>query len=283
MDSTAPSPNAALRINSGSARSILLTLLGEFVRPEERPVWTATLVRAMAIAEITEKSARQTIARVGASGWITGQRLGRETYWSLTGRGCRIIDDGALRVQSMSRNAQWDGRWLVVAISLPDSYRAERTRLYKALSWAGFGNPLPGTWVTPHTQREDETRRVIEHLALAPFTCAFVGSGSRFGMSDRQLVERAWNLEAVASHYDGLLDQFGRNRPRSGDAVLATHVRLVNAWQRLPFIDPALPIPLLPPHWRGREIAARLEALREHWHDAAHTHWRAMAGVAPVV
>lgn len=279
----ASTDSAARRMSSGSARSLLLTLLGEFVRPGGRAVWTATLVQAMGGIGITEKSARQAIARAGASGWIEAHRIGRETCWVLTARGRRIIDEGAQRVQSMSRTAPWDGRWLVVAISLPESHRPERIKLYRALSWAGFGNPMPGLWVNPHTEREDETHRVVEQLGLSTFTCAFAGSGLRFGLTDRQLVEKSWDLESVAAHYDLLREQFGKLRPRSDDSILFTHVKLVNAWQRVPFIDPGLPAALLPSRWRGREVAAKLESLREQWSGAAHARWDELAGAAPVL
>jgi phenylacetic acid degradation operon negative regulatory protein len=195
----------------------------------------------------------------------------------------RVIEEGAQRVRSMSRNSPWDGRWLVVAISLPDSHRSQRTKLYRALSWAGFGNPMPGIWVNPHAERESETRRVIEQLALAPFTCAFAGPALQIGLTDRQLVDRSWDLKAVAESYDVLLGRFGRLRPRTDDDVLFNHVQLVNEWQRLPFIDPGLPTALLPPRWRGREVAGKLESLREQWSVAAHDRWRTLSGIASSV
>jgi phenylacetic acid degradation operon negative regulatory protein len=270
----------SLRTEIGSARSILLTLLGEFVWPDGRPVWTATLIHVMTGIGIVEKSARQAIARANAAGWIVSSRFGRETCWTLTAAGRIIIDEGAQRVQSMSRNAQWDGRWLVVALSLPDSHRAQRTKLYRALSWAGFGNPIPGIWVTPHTDRESETRRVVEQLGLTEFTCAFAGAALHIGLSDQQLVSRSWDLSAISEDYDSLLTRFGRLRPHTEDEVLFNHVQLVNEWQRMPFVDPGLPIALLPPRWRGKEISAKLEALREHWSVAAHERWRFLSGLA---
>lgn len=272
--------NTSQRTETGSARSILLTLLGEFVWPDGRPVWTATLIHVMKGIGIAEKSARQAIARANAAGWIEANRFGRETCWALTDMGRRVIEEGAQRVQSMSRNAQWDGRWLVVAISLPDSHRTQRTKLYRALSWAGFGNPIPGIWVSPHTDRENETRRVVEQLGLAQFTCAFAGAALHVGLTDQQLVDRSWDLKEVAENYDVLLARFGKLRPRTGDDVLFNHVRLVNEWQRMPFVDPGLPNALLPPRWRGREISGRLEALREQWSAAAHDRWCALSGLA---
>lgn len=272
--------SAAQRMETGSARSILLTLLGEFVWPDGRPVWTATLIHVMTGIGIVEKSARQAIARANAAGWIDASRFGRETCWTLTEAGRRIIEEGAQRVQSMSRNAQWDERWLVVAISLPDSHRAQRTKLYRALSWVGFGNPIPGIWVNPHTDREGETRRVVEQLGLTQFTCAFAGSALHIGLTDQQLVDRSWDLKAVAEDYDALLERFGRLRPHTPDDVLFNHVQLVNEWQRMPFVDPGLPVALLPPRWRGREISGKLESLRDQWSVAAHERWKALSGPA---
>jgi phenylacetic acid degradation operon negative regulatory protein len=271
---------AQQRVGTGSARSILLTLLGEFVWPDGRPVWTATLIHVMTGIGINEKSARQAIARANAAGWIEAGRFGRETCWTLTDAGRKVIEDGAHRVHSMSHNLPWDGRWLIVAISLPDSHRSERTKLYRALSWAGFGNPMPGIWVNPHAERESETRRIISELSLTGFTCAFAGPALQIGLTDRQLVDRSWDMKAVAANYDELLGRFGRLKARTDDDTLFNHVQLVNEWQRLPFIDPVLPTALLPPRWRGREVAARLESLRDQWSLAAQERWRALSGIS---
>jgi phenylacetic acid degradation operon negative regulatory protein len=121
---------------------------------------------------------------------------------------------------------------------------------------------------------------VVEQLGLAQFTCAFAGAALQVGLTNQQLVDRSWDLKAIAENYDVLLARFGKLRPRTGDEVLFNHVQLVNEWQRMPFVDPGLPIALLPPRWRGREISAKLEALREQWSAAAHERWRALSGLA---
>ena len=45
-------------LGSGSDRSLLLTVLGEFVHPGAAPVWTATLVAGLAALGVEERSAR---------------------------------------------------------------------------------------------------------------------------------------------------------------------------------------------------------------------------------
>src|SRR3954466_8769487 len=89
-------------LSLGSARSVLLTVLGELVWPEERPVWTAALLYVLKGLGVEEQTARQAIARGAAAGWITEGRHGREVRWSLTQHGNQLISEGAAHVNSMS-------------------------------------------------------------------------------------------------------------------------------------------------------------------------------------
>ena len=76
-------------IGPSSARSLLLTILGEYVRPQGDPVWTGTLVAALRLFGVAEKAARQALARTAAEGWLASTKHGRLARWQLTpaGRG----------------------------------------------------------------------------------------------------------------------------------------------------------------------------------------------------
>lgn len=273
---TPPTTSAdAPRVSPGSARSLLLTLLGEFVLPARAPTWTSTLLYALHGVGVAEKSGRQAIARAAAAGWIESSRDGRRASWQLTGRGRTLISEGSLRLRSLRAAADaWDGHWLLLHISLPDARRADRLRLYRALSWIGFGNPTPGLWINPHSERAGEARRVVEDLKLDARSFAFRSTALQFGISERELVAQSWDLPTIAAHYTGLVAYFSALRPQSPDANLFAHIELVNALQRLPFIDPALPAALLPPGWPAARAAAKLETMRMRWRDAAHQRWR---------
>src|ERR1700730_18374682 len=118
-------------VSAGSARSQLLTVLGELVMPNGNSVWTSSLLYVLTGLGIEEQTARQAIARGAAAGWITPHRQGREVQWELTGAGRRLIETGAERVLSMSSGAEsWDGRWVIVLVSIPQSQRAVRKKLY---------------------------------------------------------------------------------------------------------------------------------------------------------
>jgi phenylacetic acid degradation operon negative regulatory protein len=150
-------PGTGPGLSAGSARSVLLTVLGELVWPENRPVWTSALLYVLRGLGIEEQTARQAIARGAAAGWITGERHGREVRWSLTPAGQKLIKEGAARVTAMAAaDTGWDGRWLALLVTIPHTHRTARKRLYAGLTWAGFGNPTPGVWVSPHPDRQEE-------------------------------------------------------------------------------------------------------------------------------
>lgn len=160
-------------VTTGSARSILITVLGELVYPNDQPVWTSSLLYMLVGMGIEHRTARQAISRAAASGWITGERQGREVRWELTDSGKRLMEDGAKRVFSMNADTErWDGNWLVLLVTIPDAQRSVRKMLYTALDWEGFGNPTPGVWVSPHVDREPQARKVIDELGLKSFTFA---------------------------------------------------------------------------------------------------------------
>src|SRR5690242_14039810 len=85
-------------LGAASARSLLLTVLGELVLPTGAPVWTSALLDLLADLGVAEKAARQAILRTADSGWIEPRRSGRETRWSLTPSGERLLREGTARI-----------------------------------------------------------------------------------------------------------------------------------------------------------------------------------------
>jgi len=273
-------PETATRVSPGSSRSLLLTLLGEFVIHQKAPVWTATLLHTLEGVGVAEKAARQAIARAASAGWIDSVRDGRRASWTVTARGRELIAAGSLRLKSLAGEA-WSGEWLILHLSLPETHRTVRVKAYRALSWLGFGNPAPALWVNPHVNRQAETKSLIEELGLSNIAFGFVGKSFELGVDDSELSKRAWDLGSVSAHYRDLVSNFQKIRPRTDDATLFAHVQLVNQLQRLPYIDPGLPDSLLPGGWQGRQDAAKLAAIRRRWHDAAHARWAALSQAEP--
>jgi phenylacetic acid degradation operon negative regulatory protein len=175
----------------GSARSLLLTVLGELVIPGGQPVWTASLLYVLVGLEVAEQTARQAIARACDQGWITSEQVGREVRWSVTSTVSEMLDEITERVVSLTAAPEmWDGNGIFLNVILPGQKRAVRKRLYSALGWAGFGNPMPGLWTNPHIDRFPEAKAIIEDLGLRDTTIMSIGRLADTGL-DRTRDRRA--------------------------------------------------------------------------------------------
>ncbi|AWS47106.1 PaaX family transcriptional regulator C-terminal domain-containing protein [Streptosporangium sp. 'caverna'] len=268
-----PSYSRRHQAGSGSARSLLLTVLGEYVLPRVEPAWTSTLLHVLGGLGVEEKSTRQSLARMAADGWIVAERAGRRVRWALTPHGRELLTEGAERIYSFGRDRDsWDGRWLVLIATVPESRRELRHQLRTRLTWAGFGSPVPGMWVSPHVSREAEAKQVVEQLGLDVAAFSFSGPYAGIG-SERTLVEQAWHLGDLAAEYEDFIQEFAGLRPEPGDPVLFAQIRLVHDWRRFPSLDPQLPPDLLPPDWIGIRAANVFNDLHQAWHRSSQLHW----------
>jgi phenylacetic acid degradation operon negative regulatory protein len=257
-------------LGAASARSLLLTVLGEWVLPAGRPVWTATFLDALALLGVEEKATRQALARSAAEGWLDSERRGRRTAWRLTPAGVRLLTDGTARIYGFGRaGAAWDGQWLMVLASVPETSRRLRHLLRTRLAWNGLGNLASGVWVTPHPEREREVREVLAEIGVADGSTIFTG---RLGdlAEARRVARQAWDLAELELAYEDFLGQVTELRPAGDSESFAAQTRLIQEWRRFPFLDPGLPPELLPDPWSGA-------AAREVFHDR-HDAWQAAAG-----
>ena len=102
-------------LSGPSARSLLMTIFGNYVLPGGGIVWTGTVVDALGRFGIEDKTARQALARTAADGWLQGARHGRRVRWTFTDAGRQLFVHGADRIFSFGRHEhEWDGAWLLL-------------------------------------------------------------------------------------------------------------------------------------------------------------------------
>ena len=273
-----PAVSRRREIGQESSRSLLMTMLGEFVLPRGGPVWTQALVSALTLLGIEPKSARQALARTAAEGWLESERAGRRVRWSLTPPGRRLLAEGAQRIYAFGRDEmEWDGRWLLLLVSVPESQRDLRHRIRTQLNWAGFGSPAPGVWVSPHASQQAEGERILAGAGLSGSAMSFLASYGQIGSQDMLMV-RSWDLDALQQRYADFIDGFTGLDPATGEAALRAQIRLVHEWRRFPFLDPRLPEQLLPESWSGTKAAGLFRTRHADWHPAAQRHWDRLAG-----
>ena len=138
-------------------RPLLLTLLGEFVFPGRGPVWVRTFVEALDALGYSEGAARQELARSAAAGWLVQERVGRHSRLALSEEMERLLRQGSRRIYGFGlAERAWNGEWLLLQVSVPESRRELRHRLHTRLTWAGFGPLGQGMWVSPDPTRETD-------------------------------------------------------------------------------------------------------------------------------
>jgi phenylacetic acid degradation operon negative regulatory protein len=270
-----------------STRGYLLTVLGEFVLPVGGRVWTAALLDALGALGVEERTARQAVWRSAERGLLESERIGRRTRWALSDAARRLLTEGTRRIYSLHREPRpWDGRWLLLYVSVPESQRDLRHRMRTRLGWAGFASLGSGTWVSPWIDREIEAREVLEDLGLSSSGAARSFIAKPGGIGDvNEMVTATWPLGEIAAGYDAFLERFGTAPPaEAGYDAFVNQVRLVHEWRRFPFLDPDLPGDLLPPDWSGYRAAELFHRLHEQWRSSAWAWWRErMEASGPIV
>ncbi|UBU17934.1 PaaX family transcriptional regulator [Nonomuraea gerenzanensis] len=265
---------------SASARSLLLTVLGEFVMPRRAETWTGSLIEALSALGVEEKSARQALARTAAEGLLQSQRHGRKVRWRLTEAGDRLLREGAERIYSfMRRPHAWDGRWLVLTAGVPETQRQLRHRLRTKLTWLGLGSPAPGLWVVPDAAKEAAVREVVRELDLADRAYAWTGPSAGIGDTSK-IITAAWDLDDVEKRYVAFIERFEGLPVLTDREAFVNQVLLIQEWRRFPFLDPDLPAELLDHAWPGPRAAAVFHDLHNRWHRRAQAEWERMAGHA---
>jgi phenylacetic acid degradation operon negative regulatory protein len=266
-------------VGAPAARSLLLTILGEFVLPRGEPVWQETLVAALVSVGYTEQAARQALARSVRDGWLSTERFGRRARMSLSPPTAELLATGASRIYSFGEPWEWDGRWLVLILRVPEARREVRHQLRTRLAWAGLGSMGGGVWLTPRVEREAELRDAVLEASAAEAT-SFVASLGLLGRPE-DVAAAAWDLDAVAEHYEAFIEDFAAIRPSSAEASFRMQTLLVHAWRKFPFLDPDLPVELLPAAWPRRRAHELFAGRHARWSQPAQDHFAELESARP--
>jgi phenylacetic acid degradation operon negative regulatory protein len=263
-------------VGAPAARSLLLTVLGEYVLPRPGGVWQETLVEAMVRLGYSRQAARQALSRSTRDGWLATERRGRRARMTLTPKTAELLSSGAERIYSFGQPWRWDGRWLIVVLRVPEKSRAVRHQLRSRLAWTGLGSIGGGVWLTPHVEREAELAAAISGEPAADAR-SFVAALGAIG-GPQQLVADGWDLERVRHQYVAFIDDFDGVRALAPEACFRQQTLLVHAWRKFPFLDPDLPAELLPGDWPRRRAHALFVKCHDRWQAKAVEHFALLEG-----
>lgn len=265
-------------VGAPAARSVLLTVLGEYVRPRGgQGAWLGTLISALGALGYKTGAARQAMARSIADRWLLTERRGRRSRVTLSEGTREMLTSGAERIYGFGADYDWDGHWLLVVLRVPEEHRDLRHQVRTELAWAGFGSLGNGLWISPHVDRETEIASLSDGGSVAELM-SFHAEAGQLGMPDG-IVHDAWDLEALGEAYMGFIGHFAKLRPKAPEAVFAAQTSLVHAWRKFPFLDPDLPRELLPANWprdRALDVFRQRHGL---WHDTAQDYFGSLEAI----
>jgi ring-1,2-phenylacetyl-CoA epoxidase subunit PaaA len=260
----------------GSARSVLLTILGDVALPTGGAIWLGALTELAGDLGIAPPATRQALRRLVAQELVVPRRHGRLARYELTAHGRRRLEEAAERIY-LRRPLEWDGRWRILSWTTAPGGR--RDALRRELRWLGYGELDDGTWLCPWDLGARLDAVLARHDAgrtVRSFTADLAGD-------DRELADQAYDLGRLRSEHRAFLDHLDdlpAITPDDGRAALLRRLALVHRWRKLLFLDPGLPVPLLPADWLGdRAGQAFLDAYRAV-EDRGWGHYLAVAGAA---
>ncbi len=252
-------------------------MYGLYARTDPNWLAVSTLVRLMADLGVDEPAVRSSVSRLKRRGTLCSLRIDDSAGYALSPSAIELLREGDARIFDRKRAELADG-WVLVVFSVPESERDKRHELRTWLTRLGFGTATSGVWIAPGTLAH-ETRDVLARRGLDGYVEMFQGHRIAYGdLADR--LSHWWDLDELSAQYAGfieryapLVERFATDPPTDGEAF-SEYVPLVTTWRRLPYLDPGLPLSLLPDPWNGVTAGDLFTQLNERLMKPARRHAR---------
>ncbi|OZC55597.1 PaaX family transcriptional regulator [Rhodococcus sp. 06-621-2] len=235
-------------------RQLIVTLFGLYARAESNWLSVASLVKLMGDLDVDGPAVRSSISRLKRRDVLLSSRFEGAAGYSLSQRSLDVVNEGDTRIFDRRRATVDDG-WLLVVFSVPESEREKRHSLRSALTTLGFGTAAPGVWVAPGNL-ERETRAMLDKRGLSGFVDMFASQHVAFA-DLRSKVRSWWNLDELSELYGDFVRRYRSvaasfaSEGVSPAVAFEQYVPMLTEWRRLPYLDPGLPLTLLPQGWTG--------------------------------
>jgi phenylacetic acid degradation operon negative regulatory protein len=250
---------------SARLRHLIVTIYGLYARSGGGWLSVAALIRLLADLGMDEPAVRSAISRLKRRGMLEARRQDGAAGYQLSAGALDILREGDARIFRPRRATLADG-WLLAVFSVPESQRDRRHVLRSELTRLGFGMVAPGVWIVP-AHPQDATAAALRRLGLDAYADLFHADHLAFG-DPAEKIRRWWDLDELERQYQAfiqahepVLRRWEQERSEL-DEAFADYVRAVTDWRRLPYLDPGLPVELLPADWIGIRAAEEFFALR---------------------
>jgi phenylacetic acid degradation operon negative regulatory protein len=255
-----------------SPRHLILSWFGLYARESGNWLSVRSLITMLADLEVDSSAARSSVSRLKKRGVLDPAKVDGQAGYRLSASALAVLREGDARIWSRPRASVADG-WLVVVFSVPEAERGKRHELRSLLTRLGFGTAAPGVWIAPATAY-DETLASLDRAGLTSYTELFRGAYLGSGPPGVRVGEW-WDLPSIAALYDEFVTEHrSLTRLRSAEPARAftAYIPMLTAWRRLPYLDPGIPLELLPRGWPGVRAADLFTELDDRLRNPAAKH-----------
>lgn len=237
----------------GSSTSLLRTVIGLYLRGLGGHAGPGVLVRLAEDLGIPTVQARTAITRLKQRGLLQDAEGGGH---ALNPAAVPMLERGDRRIFTV-RTMRAGEAWTLVSASVPETRRDLRHQLRRRLQFLGAGAVAPALWILP-SHLDAEVEELLEGLGARGYTTLFRTSDPVPAIPLAEAAAHWWNLDALRAEHDRFLASVAE---LDSSAPFAGYVRLIDSWRVLPYIDPGLPVELLPADWPGARSVAEFERL----------------------
>ena len=246
------------------ANSLLVTLFGDALAAQNRPVSLGSLIELAGLFGLSSRLVRTSAFRLTADGWFEVTRQGRRSFYGLSALGQQRVMHAQRRIYDFAP-LPWAGYW---TLALVDARLKASTRqhLKRELLWAGFGQLASNVFAHPHA--DASTLKDIIRSTQTHDQVVVLSAQSIDGYAERPLatvMQDTFNLTAVGMAWKEFINRFAAIE--QGAATLPpasaffTRTLLIHEYRKVLLRDPQLPKALLPADWPAGKARELCEAL----------------------
>ena len=244
----------------GSATSLLRTIIGLYLRELGGWISIGQLIALLELLDIPASSTRMAVTRLKKKGMLAAQDVDGTAGYRIADDALTMLERGDRRIFTPRRMSATDG-WILVSFSIAETERDRRHQLRKRLSGIGCGTVSPALWIAPAYLTE-EIDGILDSLGLRGSATLFTSPDSR----SPHEVAGWWDLHALASLHLGFIAEVTQGQ---ADSSFARYIRGIDAWRSIPYLDPGLPLAVVPADWPGIESERLFARLVDECADAA--------------
>src|SRR5512140_3333136 len=80
------------------AKSLIVTVYGDFIAPHGGTIWLGSLARLVEPFGLNERVVRTSVFRLSQEKWLVSEQIGRKSYYRLTATGRRRFEQAYRRI-----------------------------------------------------------------------------------------------------------------------------------------------------------------------------------------